>query len=197
MDVEAGDERGGDFFGAAVLSVAATGEGEQGGAGAGVGGDDGADLGELAGAAAVLEGVEVAAGRAGTGAAATSGTFGAAGGMPGMGWWEACMGMSSVTVGAPSGMRNGPYEIRVAGRRGDLKRGMALEPFRPRKEKRGEARAVPGRAAWRPGINTPNPIFACSLSRYGRGTASSRRTVYLLLGTHLRAASCGAGTLSP
>ena len=111
MGVEAGDERGGDFLGAAVPGVAAAGECEEGGPGARVGGDDGADLGELAGAAAVLEGVEVAAGRAGTGAAATSGTFGAAGGMPGMGWWEACMGMSSVTVGGPSGMRNGLTEL--------------------------------------------------------------------------------------
>ena len=71
--VELDEELGGDFQGACVLHVVAAGEGEEGVADAGVGGEDDADGGELFGAAAVLEGVEVASGSAGAGAAATAG----------------------------------------------------------------------------------------------------------------------------
>ena len=60
-----------------------------------------------------------------------------------------------------------PHGIRIAGRRGDLEGGNGTGAVPAWKEKRGEARAVPGPAAWRPGINTPNPTFACSLADYG------------------------------
>jgi len=65
---EAGEEEGGDLVGAALLDLVASGEGEEGVADLRVGGEEEAELGELGGAAAVLEGVEVAAGGAGAGA---------------------------------------------------------------------------------------------------------------------------------
>jgi len=68
---EAGEEEGGDLVGAALLDLVASGEGEEGVADLRVGGEEEAELGELGGAAAVLEGVEVAAGCAGAGAAAS------------------------------------------------------------------------------------------------------------------------------
>ncbi len=80
---EALEEEGGDLFGAALLKLVAAGEGEEGAAGLGDGGEEGAELGpstrlrinSLGGAAAVLEGVEVAGRGAGAGAsAAPSGT---------------------------------------------------------------------------------------------------------------------------
>jgi hypothetical protein len=67
---EAGEEEGGDLVGAALLDLVALGEGEEGVADFRVGGEEEAELGELGGAAAVLEGVEVAARRAGAGASA-------------------------------------------------------------------------------------------------------------------------------
>ena len=69
---EALEEEGGDLFGAALLELVAAGEAEEGVAGLRDGGEEGAELGELGGAAAVLEGVEVA-GR-GTGAGASAAT---------------------------------------------------------------------------------------------------------------------------
>ncbi len=80
---EALEEEGGELFGAALLKLVAAGEGEEGFAGLGKGGEEGAELGpstrlrinSLGGAAAVLEGVEVAGWGAGAGAsAATTGT---------------------------------------------------------------------------------------------------------------------------
>ncbi len=65
---EALEEEGGDLFGAALLELVAAGEGEEGFAGRGEGGEEGAELGKLGGAAAVLEGVEVAGWGAGAGA---------------------------------------------------------------------------------------------------------------------------------
>ncbi len=50
--------------------LVAAGEAEEGVAGLRDGGEEGAELGELGGAAAVLEGVEVAGWRAGAGASA-------------------------------------------------------------------------------------------------------------------------------
>jgi hypothetical protein len=54
---DADEELGGDRLGLFVVALAAVGEGEKGVAGGLGGGDESADLGELAGAAAVLEGV--------------------------------------------------------------------------------------------------------------------------------------------
>ena len=51
---EAMEEEGGDVFGAALLKLVAAGEGEEGLAGLWEGGEEGAELGELGGAAAVL-----------------------------------------------------------------------------------------------------------------------------------------------
>jgi hypothetical protein len=68
---EAGEEEGGDLVGAALLDLVALGEGEEGVADSRVGSEEEAELGELGGAAAVLEGVEVAARCAGAGAAAS------------------------------------------------------------------------------------------------------------------------------
>jgi hypothetical protein len=65
---EADEEVAGDFLGAGVLVVVTAGEGEERVTEARVGGEDGANGGELAGAAAVLEGVEVAPGCASAGA---------------------------------------------------------------------------------------------------------------------------------
>ncbi len=67
---EALEEEGGEFFGAALLKLVAAGEGEEGAASLGDGSEEGAELGELGGAAAVLEGVEVAGRGAGAGASA-------------------------------------------------------------------------------------------------------------------------------
>ena len=67
---EALEEDGGEVFGAALLKLVAAGEGEEGFTGLGDGGEDGAELGELGGAAAVLEGVEVAGRGTGAGASA-------------------------------------------------------------------------------------------------------------------------------
>ena len=67
---EALEEEGGDVFGAALLKLVAAGEGEEGFTGLGDGGEEGAELGELGGAAAVLEGVEVAGWGTGAGASA-------------------------------------------------------------------------------------------------------------------------------
>ncbi len=73
---EAVEEEVGDLFGAALLELVAAGEVEEGLAGLREGGEEGAELGELGGAAAVLEGVEVAGWGTGTGAsAATKGYF--------------------------------------------------------------------------------------------------------------------------
>ncbi len=72
---EALEEEGGDVFGAALLELVAAGEGEEGLAGLGEGCEEGAELGELGGASAVLEGVEVAEGCAGAGAAAAAAEF--------------------------------------------------------------------------------------------------------------------------
>ena len=72
---EALEEDGGEVFGAVLLELVAAGEGEEGFTGLGDGGEEGAELGELGGTAAVLEGVEVAGWGAGAGAsAATTGT---------------------------------------------------------------------------------------------------------------------------
>ena len=68
---EAGEEEGGDLVGATLFDLVAGGEGEEGVADLGIGGKEEAELGELGGAAAMLEGVEVAAGCAGAGAAAS------------------------------------------------------------------------------------------------------------------------------
>ena len=65
VDDEADHQVRGDFLGAEVLQVVAAGEGKEAVADGGVGGEDGADGGELLGAAAVLEGVGVARKRAG------------------------------------------------------------------------------------------------------------------------------------
>ncbi len=67
---EALEEEGGELFGAALLELGAAGAGEEGAAGLGEGGEEGAKLGELGGAAAVLEGVEVAERGASAGASA-------------------------------------------------------------------------------------------------------------------------------
>ncbi|MCH7836534.1 MAG: hypothetical protein IH864_06660 [Chloroflexi bacterium] len=67
---EALEEEGGDLFSAALLEPVAAGEAEEGLAGLGGGGEEGAEQGELGGAAAVLEGVEVAGWGAGAGASA-------------------------------------------------------------------------------------------------------------------------------
>ncbi len=75
---EALEEEGGDLFGAALLELVAAGEAEEGFAGLGEGCEEGAELGpstrlrinSLGGAAAVLEGVEVAGWGAGAGASA-------------------------------------------------------------------------------------------------------------------------------
>ena len=67
---EALEEESGDVFGAALLELVTAGEGEEGVAGLGDGGEEGTELGELSGAPAVLQGVEVALGGTGAGAAA-------------------------------------------------------------------------------------------------------------------------------
>ncbi len=54
---EALEEEGGDLFSAALLEPVAAGEAEEGLAGLGGGGEEGAEQGELGGASAVLEGV--------------------------------------------------------------------------------------------------------------------------------------------
>ncbi len=69
---EALEEESGDLFGAALLEPVAAGEAEEGLAGLGGGGEEGAEQGELGGASAVLEGVEVAGWRAGAGASAAT-----------------------------------------------------------------------------------------------------------------------------
>jgi hypothetical protein len=69
---EADDEGGGGLFGVLLVALTLAGHGEEGVAGGGGLGDEGADLGELPRAAAVLEGVEVAAGSAGAGAGAAT-----------------------------------------------------------------------------------------------------------------------------
>ena len=60
------------MLGAVVFELVAAGEVEEGLAGLGDGGEEEAELGELGGAAAVFEGVEVAGLGAGAGAAAAS-----------------------------------------------------------------------------------------------------------------------------
>ena len=83
---EALEEEGGDVFGAALLELVAAGEGEEGLASLGDGGEEDAELGELCGASAVLEGVEVALGGAGAGSGAApsgGGTVGASSGSHG------------------------------------------------------------------------------------------------------------------
>lgn len=69
---DAAEEEGGDFFRFALAGAVAAGEVEKGATGLRDPGEDGAELGELGGAAAVLEGVEVASGGAGAGAPAAS-----------------------------------------------------------------------------------------------------------------------------
>jgi hypothetical protein len=64
---EEGEEEGGDLVGALLFELVAVGDIEEGGAGRGVLGEEGADLGKLARAPAVLEGVEVTARCAGAG----------------------------------------------------------------------------------------------------------------------------------
>ncbi len=71
---EALEEEGGDLFGAALLEPVAAGEAEEGFAGLRGGGEEGAEQGELGGATAVLEGVEVAGWGAGAGASAAPST---------------------------------------------------------------------------------------------------------------------------
>ncbi len=71
---EALEEESGDLFGAALLEPVAAGEAEEGLAGLGGGGEEGAEQGELGGAASVLEGVEVAGWGAGAGASAAPST---------------------------------------------------------------------------------------------------------------------------
>ena len=65
------EEEGGDVFSAALLELMAASEGEEGLAGGRDGGEKDAELGELCGAAPVLQGVEVAPGGTGAGASAT------------------------------------------------------------------------------------------------------------------------------
>ena len=72
---EALEEESGDLFGAALLEPVTAGEAEEGFAGLGEGGEEGAELGELGGASAVLEGVEVAVGCSGAGASAAATGF--------------------------------------------------------------------------------------------------------------------------
>ena len=72
---EALEEEVGDLFGAALLELGAAGEVQGGFAGLGEGGEEGAELGELGGATAVLEGVEVAGWGTGAGAAAAAAAF--------------------------------------------------------------------------------------------------------------------------
>ncbi len=71
---EALEEEGGDLFGAALLELVAAGEAEEGLAGLGGGGEEGAELGELCRAPPMLEGVEVAGWGAGAGASAAPST---------------------------------------------------------------------------------------------------------------------------
>lgn len=72
---EAGEEEGGDVFRPSLLQLVAAGELQEGLAGLGDGGQERAQLGELAGAGAMFEGVEVAAGRAGATARPTTPRF--------------------------------------------------------------------------------------------------------------------------
>ncbi len=72
---EALEEESGDLFGAALLEPVAAGEAEEGLAGLRRGGEEGAEQGELGGASAVLEGVEVAGWGAGAGASAATAGF--------------------------------------------------------------------------------------------------------------------------
>ena len=66
------DEVGGEFVGFHLFDLMSPGELKKGFTGGGASGERGADLGELAGAAAVFEGVEVAFGGAGAGAFSSS-----------------------------------------------------------------------------------------------------------------------------
>ena len=66
---EALEEEGGHVFGAALLGAVASGEGEEGLAGLGDGGEEDAEFCELSRPTPVLEGVEVAFGGTGAGAA--------------------------------------------------------------------------------------------------------------------------------
>jgi hypothetical protein len=67
---DAAEEEDGDLFGAALFEAVAAGEVQEGAAGLRDAGEDGAEPGELGGASAVFEGVEVAPGSAGAGAGA-------------------------------------------------------------------------------------------------------------------------------
>ncbi len=84
---EALEEEGGEVFGAALLKLVTAGEGEEGFASLGDGGEEGAELGELGGAAAVLEGVEVAGWGAGR-------PYGNADGWGGTGSLRRCSGQA-------------------------------------------------------------------------------------------------------
>ena len=83
----AAEEEDGDLFGFALFGAVAAGEVQEGAAGFGDVGEDGAELCELGGAMAVFEGVEVASGGAGAGASAAPG-FPARGWGLGIGGWR-------------------------------------------------------------------------------------------------------------
>ena len=113
---EALEEESGDLFGAALLDLVAAGEVEEGLAGLGEGGEEGAELGpstrlrinSLGGATSVLEGVEVAGWGAGAGASATP-----------TGTRTVAMGLGHEATSAPSvGVRGGRSKGEGAGTTG-------------------------------------------------------------------------------
>ncbi len=72
VGVEADEDVRGDLLGVLLFHLVAAGDVEEGLADFRAGGEDEAQLGELAGAPAMLEGVKVASGCAGAGAAAAA-----------------------------------------------------------------------------------------------------------------------------